>query len=142
MIKITQIVHKFTTTYHHLLQQHNPYASLHTLNLSISGPLTLHQSQQYEKLDKLRFQSILKAEKTCRKLKVGGIEFSPKLQHQRDRINLLRNVKSKKEGNKVSIGLISRLEKKVGTAHTLSYPMHTIQSELSDAFTKYKRLKK
>ena len=91
------------------------------LATSIHGPLTPTQISEYERIDALRVQFMLKAEKTCRKLKVGGIEFSPKIQHQRDRINLWKNALSKKQGSKVSLSFLTRLEKKVGVSNSLAY---------------------
>ena len=78
---------------------------------------------------------MLKAEKTCRKFKTGGIEFSPKVQHQRDHINLWKHVLSKKNGGKASLSLLTRLEKKVGVSNTLSYSPQAAKTELSDAFS-------
>ena len=78
---------------------------------SVVGPLTIAQQQAFEKLDKLRVRLMLKAEKQCRKIKTVGIEFSPKIQQHRDRITLWTNVKSKKLGSKVSLSLLTRLEK-------------------------------
>ena len=71
---------------------------------------------------------------------MGGIEFSPKVQHQRDRITLWKNVLSKKRGGKLSTSLLTRLEKKVGISHTLSYSIPDIKLELSNAYSKYKEL--
>ena len=136
-----RIVNKFTKKYESLLLQHRLPTDLQTLLQSISGPLNPSQQQEYERLDKLRVRSMLQAEQTCRKFKLGGIEFSPKIQHQRDRINLWRNVQSKMRGNKVSLSLITRLERKVGISQSLSYSMEDIKSHLSDAFSKYKQLK-
>ena len=135
-------VQKFCDTYMHLLNKFNAIAAVENLSASINGPLTTCQIKEYERLDRLRVHSMLLAERTCRKFKVGGVEFSPKLQYQRDRINLWKNVLSKKQGSKVSLSLLTRLEKKVGVSNTLAYSIQEIKNQLSDAYSTYKQLKK
>ena len=44
---------------------------------------------------------------------------------------------SKKKGGKLSLSLLTRLEKKVGVSYTLSYSIDDIKAELSDAFSSY-----
>ena len=105
-------VKTFCSTYINLLKKSNAISSAESLYASISGPLTTHQQREYERIDSLRVQFMLQAERSCRKFKVGGVEFSPKLQAQRDRITLWKNVLSKKNGSKVSLSLLTRLEKK------------------------------
>ena len=130
-------VSKFCETYLHLLQSHDLLHAAQSLSNSINGPLTYAQQLEFERIDSLRIRFMLRAEKKCRKFKTGGIEFSPKVQHQRDRINLWKNVLSKRNGGKLSLSLLTRLEKKVGVSNTLSYSIPDIQTELSDAFSCY-----
>ena len=77
-------VNLFCQAYQRYLTDHGLLSSIHSLVFSISGPLTPQQQTEFERIDKLRVQFMLRAEKNCRKFKVGGIEFSPKVQHQRD----------------------------------------------------------
>ena len=137
-----RVVKSFCKRYHKLLQDNHLFSSATRLKTSIQGPLTPEQITEYERIDKLRVKFMLAAEKKCRKFKVGGVEFSPKIQHQRDRISLWKHVLSKKQGGKASLSLLTRLEKRVGISNSLSYPISEIKSELTDAFSKYKSLKK
>ena len=73
---------------------------------------------------------------------MGGEEYSPKMQHQRDRISLWTAVLSKKKGNRVSTRLITRLEKRTSTSNTLQYSIQQIKTELTDAYAQYKAIKK
>ena len=133
-------VKKFCSAYQHLLASNNLIQAASTLHCTSYGPLTMSQQIEYERIDKLRVKYILQAEKKCRKFKMGGIEFSPKVQHQRNRIHLWKNVLSKKKGGKLSTSLLTRLEKRVGVSRSLSYSLSDIKAELSDAFSKYKAL--
>ena len=135
-----RVVHKFCTTYLTLLQDSGLLHAATNLANSINGRLSPKQEQEFERIDQLRIRYMLQAEKKCRKFKVGGIEFSPKVQHQRDRINLWKHVLSKKQGGKSSLSLLTRLEKKVGISNSLSYSLTDAQTELSDAFATYKHL--
>ena len=133
-------VQKFCATYSKLLTSHNLIDDAQRLQSSITGALTEAQQREFERIDRSRIKFMLMAEKKCRKFKTGGIEFSPKVQHQRDRINLWKHVLSKKNGGKASLSLLTRLEKKVGVSNTLSLPIIEVKKELSDAFAKYKSL--
>ena len=86
----------FFSIYNKLLSENGLLCAAQTLARSINGPLNSLQQLEFERIDHLRVNLMLRAEKQCRKLKVGGIEFSPKVQHQRDRINLWKHGISKK----------------------------------------------
>ena len=48
--------------------------------------LTLLQQEEYKEIDRLRTQAMVRAEKQCQKLKMGGVEWSPQLAMCRARI--------------------------------------------------------
>ena len=137
-----RIVKTFCSKYQKLILQADLHTKASQLSNSISGPLTNYQQLQFEAIDKTRISLALKAEKKCRKFKMGGVEYSPKMQHQRDRISLWTAVLSRKRGNKVSTKLITRLEKRIDISNSLSYTLNQIKQELTDAFQKYKEIKK
>ena len=137
-----RIVNKFCKNYQKYIEQSNLHIKLTNLANSINGPLSPTQQSQYEAIDKKRVLFALKAEKKCRKFKMGGVEYSPKMQHQRDRISLWTAVLSKKKGNRVSTRLITRLEKRTNTSNTLQYSIQQIKTELTDAYAQYKAIKK
>lgn len=137
-----RVVNQFCETYLHLVEKNDLLNKALKLNNSIKGPLTQNQQKMFESIDKQRVACVLKAEKKCRKFKMGGVEYSPKMQHQRDRISLWTAVMSRKKGNKVSTRLITRLEKRIDVSNSLSYNISQVKSELSDAYQQYKIIKK
>ena len=135
-------VKKFCQSYQKYIIKANLHSKALSLANSINGPLTQLQQNQFEEIDKLRIEFALKAERTCRKFKMGEVEFSPKMQHQRDRISLWSAVISRKKENRVSTKLITRLEKKTNISNSLSHSLKQIKEELTDAYNKYKEIKK
>ena len=55
-----------------------------------------------------------KAEKSCRKLKMGNIAWSPKIQMVRTTIEYIKLTIRRKKGKKVSARYLIRLSQKVG----------------------------
>ncbi len=62
----------------------------------------------YEDLDILRCQSVAKAERSCRKLKVGQVAFSPEVKLLMDQIKAYSLLKERAEGRKVSSHYLDR----------------------------------
>ena len=81
-------------------------------------------------------------EKKIRKLKSGGIPWSPRLQKYRDRIELWRMVNKKRKNRTTSTTMIRRLMKKTGCMNALNLSIEHIESELNLAFKEYKEMKK
>ena len=136
-----RVVSKFCDEYIKLIQKNDLYNKVVKLNKSITDTLTKEQQKEYELLDKQRISCALEAERKCRKFKTGGVEYSPKMQHQRDRITLWRAVLSRKNGKRVHTRFITRLEKRINVSNSLSYSIEQIREELTDAFQLYKDIK-
>ena len=121
-------VSKFCAKYKALIKEAGLPDKVSQLIANISGELTPSQQLAFESIDKIRTACALKAEKKCRKFKMGGVEYSPKMQFQRDRISLWKAVISKKRGNKVSTRLLTRLEKRICIYQILSRTRSPMQS--------------
>ena len=85
---------------------------------------------------------LLKAEKKCRRLKMGNIEFSSTLQLQRNLLRFWKLTLEWKQGKKVDSKYLARWEKKLNLKYTFNTPTQIIQSHIKDAFNRYQALKK
>ena len=79
-MKTQRIIRKFNTKYNELIMKYHLPQALSNLTQQVSTTLTAPQQQEFERIDRLRTQCLLRAEKTCRKFKTGNIEFSPTIQ--------------------------------------------------------------
>ena len=64
------------------------------------------------KLDKIKAEGMLQAEKKCRKLNMGKIPYSPQLAVQANRVILVRSLQRRIKGAKVKKATIGKLVKK------------------------------
>ena len=74
---------------------------------------------EYEKLDEIRIKGMEKAEKKCRKLRMGKHQWSTTLQLARDKLRYTKLTLSKKMQRRVSTRLLIRLSKKSGLNYEL-----------------------
>jgi hypothetical protein len=77
----SHIVDKYLAIYEKLIHRHNlidPQLKLEA-STQVGLPLTPEQAQEAEAIDILRTKCMLKAERRCRKLRMGAIQFSPAL---------------------------------------------------------------
>ena len=137
-----RVVTKFNEEYDRLLSKHNLHQALHTLSQTTHHSLTPLQQREYERIDKLRTTSMIKAEKKCRRLKTGNIEFSPILQHQRDLIRFWKLILKRKKGAKTDTRYLSRWERKLNLEDTFHTPIHIITLHIKNAYNQYSLLKK
>ena len=137
-----RIVNKFNTTYHKLLERHHLPSAISQLTSSYTSSLNPVQQIEYERIDKLRVQCLLQAEKKCRKFKTGNIEFSPTIQHQRNLIRFWKLILKRQQGHRIDTKYLTRWERKLHLQHTFSTPLSTIKSNIKEAYSKYQTLKK
>jgi len=78
-------------------------------HIILGQPLTLSQQEEYKEIDRLRTQAMIRAEKQCRKLKMGGAEWSPQLAMCRAWIAMWTAMVKACTGKKISSHLIRRL---------------------------------
>ena len=137
-----RIVHKFNTTYHNLLTQYKLPHAINQLLSSLSTPLTPQHMAEYERIDSIRVKCLLKAEKTCRKLKTGNIEFSPTVQRQRNLLRFWKLILKRKKGHKIDTKYLTRWEKKLQLSNTFQTTTSEILHNIRTAAASYKCLKR
>ena len=136
-----RVVQKYNKTLEAELKKHGVYHRTHRLLMNFSSPLTKQQIKELEKLDRTRIAAMRKAERRCRKLKMGKVKWSPELQEVRDKIHYLRLCISRKTGRKVGARLLIRLSKKV-QFNTACWSMKELKDRLDAEYKNYKALKK
>jgi len=87
---------------HHLLRR------LHKLYKEAGPILNTREKGELERIDRLKREGMQYAEKRCRKLAMGHIDFSPPLDEARDLRNLWQAVVRKRQGKRVSTTWIRR----------------------------------
>ena len=136
-----RVVDRYLLTLHELLNQHKVTQRAERLSNWINGSLTEAQKKEYEDLDKIKTWAMEQAEKSCRKLKLGKIQWSPKLQRARDKIYYYSLSKRKILGRKVSSYLLRRLSKKTSCI-AIHLNLEQIEEKINAAYKEYKNLRK
>ena len=119
--------------------QSNLLEKIKTFNARDPGPLSVVEATQYEKLDAIRIQGMVYAERYCRKLKMGGIPWTPELTRIRIGIEVWQLVINRLQGGAVSARTILRKKKKasmerVNTNVTIAFA----GEQITDLFREYK----
>ena len=82
------------------------------------------------------------AEENIRKLCMGGVPWSPRLQLLREEIELWGMIVKRRKRVKISISRIRRFIRKTGIGHALTHDLESAKSHLSQAYKAYKTGKK
>ena len=72
------------------LRDQKMFSRLEELYKNFTVPLSNAQILELEQLDTIRFNAMVKAEQGCRKLRMGDVNWSPKLQHCIDTLRYLK----------------------------------------------------
>jgi hypothetical protein len=97
---------------------------------------------QYNELDAIRCAAILKADRSCRKLKMGHVAFSPALSIVWNKIRAWKLIRRKKMGGRVSSRYLQREIKAAGLRDISNMTLNEVDNQLADAWKQYRRLKK
>jgi len=104
-----------------------------------STPLSLSDIREYEKLDGLRLQGMFKAERDCKKIKLGRLRWSPKLQEARDKVKYYRLSISRFKVRKVGARVLVRIQQRCN----FNIPITLMEAHglLSQALSEYATIK-
>ena len=80
----------------------------------------------------------VEAEDNLRKLRMGGVPWSPRLQALREEIELWRMIVKRRKRIKISLSRIRRFIKKTGIGHALTHDLDSAHSHLNLAYKAYK----
>jgi len=94
-----------------------------------------------ENFDRVKAEGMRFAEKRCRRLRMGMIQFSPALNMWRQHIELWRLVIRRKQGHQVRAATIRRLASKLKIQDPLALPLAVTRRLFTQAKEKYEQLK-
>ena len=133
------------TKYRKLLKQHfvrhRLLPRLHMLYRHSGLPLSLPQQQELETIDRLKSDGMRYAEKHCRTLAMGQVDFSPPLDEARDLKNLWLAVVRKRQGKTASTTYIRRVARRLNILCPLSVTLEQAQLKSREAQAHYLQLK-
>ena len=104
-------------------------------------PLSSEMKQKLNQIDKIREEGMKKAERKCRKLMMGEVDFSPELNIWGRRMYLWKLVLRLHDGEKVSRTKIRRLARSCGVSNSFGIQRKEIQSLYRRARREYLRRK-
>ena len=100
------------------------------------------QKLEYDKLDKIRFDAMMFADKHCQKLKMGAKQWTPNYQLARDKVTMWKLIVQRKQGKRVHTRYLLRLVKKCGETEALATTLEEALDNRSSAFRQEKILAK
>ena len=110
--------------------------------ITMGKEMTIEQQERYDDILTKRHEGIQYADKRCRKLKMGGVPFSPDLKKAGQAIEMWRGILTKKLGAKYSMTKIRRLAKHLDQKNIFQYSIEEVRNKSKEAVTKYKETKK
>lgn len=134
---------EWTKLYTEFIQRHKLNEKLFTLEMECNGqPLNENQIVRYEKIMKLRHEGLIYAEKRCRKIRAGGVQYSEEVGIARLAIELWEATVTKLKGCKYSLSKIKRLQHKTKQYRTLTVGLEVAEKKVEEAKSHYYSLKK
>ena len=134
-----RIIKKYVKYLKHFFKRHSLSDQSKLLQDRVTCPITKEDALEYERLDKIRIAGMQYAEKRCRKLKMGGVPWTPELSYIRLGIEVWMLVLKRLRGCLVSSRTIIR---KKSRAHmeeiNTNVPAEFAQLEIDKLFVKYK----
>ena len=109
---LPQVVEKYIANLQNLLYQHDIYTKIDVLNKAIHTTMTSAQTTTFEDIDAVITECMLSAERSCRKLRMGGVQYSPTLALYLNTINFWRLILRKQRGHNINMRTIIRLQKR------------------------------
>ena len=103
-----RVCNKYLKLYSEALKDLQLFERLDRLTMRISNPPTSADVKVYNNIDRLRTRAMLKAERHCRKMKMGGVPFSPDYNATRKRIAAWSLLVKRLKGGKVNSRFLQR----------------------------------
>ena len=122
-------------------QRHSVLPKLHEIYRTAGTSLHPWQQAALNGLDTVRKEGMIFAEKRCRKLCMGEVDFSPQLSQARRQRDVWRLVRKLRSGRKVSSSLIKRKAQQCGITRPLSVTLKQAEAHLAKANKRYRDLK-
>ena len=135
-------VANYNRRYEQFIQQHNLLQKAQELEAISTFPPSNEYIKIYEEMDQLRRIGTHHAEKKCRKLRMGQVDFSPTIQRCMRAINTWALLIKKAKGGKVSSRMLARSLKKANiSSHNRIMGLGYLQEQLHSAYKAYYQAK-
>jgi hypothetical protein len=131
--KLPDCAAKYRKNLRKYCRKHRIVQRLQDIYQEQSVPLSLELQQKLETLDKQCTEGMRYAERTCRKLRMGELDFSPALNIAKERVLLWRLIIKKKLGGRVSSMMLRRKAKYASVSSPLSGTLFEAQHALDEA---------
>jgi hypothetical protein len=142
-LKDPRVVNKYNKILEKELQRLRLPQRLFLLETKVrAGVITEAQAKEYEAVHVAGLHCKAHAERKCRKMKMGGVDWSPAYQQSQDAIELWALLRRKKLGMKVSSRRLRRWIRKTKAVNPWGRSLEEIEEELYTARTKYRAAKK
>ena len=97
---------------------------------------------EYDRLDTIRYEAMMFADKHCRKLRMGAKQWSPNYQAAREKVTLWKLIVQLKRGGKVHTRYIQRLMKKCNEQGAMTVTLEEAIEKRATAFRREKIMSK
>ena len=139
-----RVVQRYQEVHDKYLQDNSAYKRLQVLERKVlrnGSTFSPELSDSYEEIELIREKAMQYAERKCRKLRMGGRQWSPALQKARDTILLWELVVRRHLGRNVSARTIIRLRKKLKISNS-NVSLPTAHRNVDESYKSYKKLRK
>jgi hypothetical protein len=137
-----RVVKRYNQLLRDTLEQQDVLKKLHALEQGITNKITPSQICEYNSLDSIRIQATIRAQKLCRKLRMGAVPFSPQLCMAGKKNRAWKLLLKKKSGGTVHSKFLGRKIKEAGITDFALLTIPKIQENLWNAWQRYHILKK
>jgi hypothetical protein len=112
-------VKKFNKAYQQHIDSHKLCQRARRLRESVKYPISEEQAKEFEAIDLQMVEGMKKADKLCRKLNMGGVQWTPAYTQTSETINVLNMILKQRKGGKIKTSVIKRTLKKTTLPRTI-----------------------
>ena len=117
-------------------------AAVMALHKSCASGMNSSQCAEYERLDRLRTEGRIYAERRCRKLRKGQVPFSPALKKSAAKVEICKLLIRRHRGGRASSRKIQRLSNVCGVQGYKNLQFDELKVRLKTALKEYRFIKK
>ena len=136
-----KVEEKYTKTLEGQLRRHKCLTRARNLRQRATYPARPEDNAEWEQLDRIMVEARRCAERKCRKLKMGGVDWTPEVSKAQAKIALCRCMARRRLYRKVSSRLIERLCRYVGDFSIHEKDLLEIRRLEKEAMAEWKELK-
>jgi hypothetical protein len=137
-----RIVDRYLSSFEAFLLKHHLPERAFDLQQRCTYPISVADAVEWERIDRLRVAGMKMAEKNCRRLQMGGVPWSPRVQECLQVIQVWHLIVKRRLGLPVSGSLLRRKITQTHLTSALDAPLDVAKARLSDAYREYKKVKK